>query len=221
MSEQRYAINKYTGKKIRYIVEDTGDYFVFAPRKTKYGYRMSFTEFIARYKILPEPDGNAEWHKRLATAISKLEQSGLWIDKLEFFKNLNTMSKDELDEISSLYRTPAVAYNKYGSKYPFVFYEDNGIQKIRFEYISESADCILKTMYFGKYENKEIKQNIKSAIQQKTSYDTGRIRVNYDVSFTYSADKNMAWYSEEYKDCGNGHYYIAIDHNTAIFIEND
>lgn len=221
MTKYRYAIDKNTGKKIRYIIEDTGDYFVFAPRKTKYGYRMSFAEFAARYKILPKPDENAEWHKRLATVISKLEISGLWSEKLKFFKNLDTMSKSDLDDINSLYRTPDIAYVKYGTKYPFVFYKDNQNIQIHFDYISELADCRLKTMYFGKYENKEIKQNIESAIQSKTSYNTGRISVNYDVSFEYSAERNMAWYSEEYKNCGNGHYYIAIDKNTAVFMEND
>ena len=40
-------------------------------------------------------------------------------------------------------------------------------------------------------------------------------------TFEYKADKNKAWYSEEYRGCGNGHYYIAIDENTALFIEND
>ena len=76
-------------------------------------------------------------------------------------------------------------------------------------------------MYFGKYDNARIKEEFKNALQNKTSYSSGRIRVNYDVTLEYDADKNMAWYSEEYKNCGNGHYYLAIGPTTALFCEDD
>ena len=46
-------------------------------------------------------------------------------------------------------------------------------------------------------------------------------RVDYDVSFEYNAEKNKAWYSLEYKNCGNGHYYLALNDTHAIFCEDD
>ena len=33
--------------------------------------------------------------------------------------------------------------------------------------------------------------------------------------------KNYAWYSEEYKGCLNGHYYIALDEKHVWFYEDD
>ena len=74
-------------------------------------------------------------------------------------------------------------------------------------------------MYFG-WQNDAIKIQLADAIKAHKDYsDTAR--ASYDVSIRYNADKHMAWYSEEYKNCGNGHYYLALDHNTAVFCEND
>lgn len=58
-------------------------------------------------------------------------------------------------------------------------------------------------------------------MENKQAYDSGRYRTNYDVSFTYRPEKQKAWYSEEYKNCGNEHYYIALDANAALFVEDD
>ena len=34
-------------------------------------------------------------------------------------------------------------------------------------------------------------------------------------------EKEKVWSSEELRGCGNGHYYIALDANTALFVEDD
>jgi hypothetical protein len=46
-------------------------------------------------------------------------------------------------------------------------------------------------------------------------------RTSYDVHYTYNAKEKKAFYSEEFKDCGNGHYYLAIDNTHALFYEDD
>lgn len=79
--------------------------------------------------------------------------------------------------------------------------------------------CQTKSMYFG-WNNKLYKEQIKNRIKSREKF-TARARTSYDVSFEYEPDKKMAWYSEEYKDCGNGHYYLAINESTAIFVEDD
>lgn len=112
-------------------------------------------------------------------------------------------------------------YAEFIDKYPFVFPEDNeGILNVNTFYIWEQSECKLKSMYFGKYDNAVIKDNIASALKEHRSISR-RARTSYDVSFEYDAEKNKAWYSEEYKGCGNGHYYLAIDGNAALFCEND
>lgn len=69
----------------------------------------------------------------------------------------------------------------------------------------------------------KIISNVKDAIENKKDYST-HWRANYDVSLQVkkSEDGNMrAWLSLEYKNCGNGHYYLLINENLAIFCEND
>lgn len=46
-------------------------------------------------------------------------------------------------------------------------------------------------------------------------------RAGYDLSFEYNPEKNKAWWSEEYRGCGNGHYYIMLDDRHALFCEDD
>lgn len=47
------------------------------------------------------------------------------------------------------------------------------------------------------------------------------VRSGYDLTFEYNPEKNMAWWSEEYKGCGNGHYYLMLDDRHALFCEDD
>jgi hypothetical protein len=44
-------------------------------------------------------------------------------------------------------------------------------------------------------------------------------RTSYDYSVHIT--NGRAWFSEEYKDCGNGHYYLLLNANCAIFYEDD
>ena len=56
-------------------------------------------------------------------------------------------------------------------------------------------------------------------------YSSGRTdkwdKTSYDVSFQLKAKERKAWYSEEYRGCGNGHYYLALNHSCALFYEHD
>lgn len=106
-------------------------------------------------------------------------------------------------------------------KYSFMIKtNENNEEYIDTDYIWELSECKLKSMYFGKFDNETEKQTIKEKIQNNENYSTWH-RTNYDTSFEYNAEKKMAWYSEEYKNCGNGHYYFALDNSTALFCEND
>ena len=85
----------------------------------------------------------------------------------------------------------------------------------------------VKTFYFSRHksENEEKKTIIKKAIQEEKPI-TIRSRASYDVRFQYkpadeTCDEPRGWYSEEYKGCGNGHYYIALNGTHALFMEDD
>ena len=235
------AINPY-GETVRISREDTTG-FEYAKGKRRYGHRYGIDYFLQNYTLVPDKDQNQIWHKRIDRAIKALEDSGLWPDMIPYFRNLNLMSYSDKEEINNLYwekhseifhyhqkltntehnRIFDQIFSNWVFKYPFIVYQDNdGFKHIDSSYIFEKSDVKLKSMNFGgKTANEDYKFHIKEHIESETAYSIPRIRTSYDVSFQYKPEKKMAWYSEEYKDCGNGHYYIALDHNIAMFIEND
>lgn len=223
--------------------------FVFAKGSSRRGYRFSEDVFLREYNILqPRDSEEVKWHRRLKKAVRCLEASGLWPDVKKQFEQLLTVSYDDRKAITKLYwdwfdhkrshletdtdGNKERVYNydpgwenpfvDWAKKYPFMFSKDEqGVFWLDCNYIFEMSDCRLKSMYFGKGPNAKVKEEIRVALENKQAYDSGRYRTNYDVNFTYRPEKQKAWYSEEYKNCGNGHYYIALDANTALFVEND
>lgn len=85
-------------------------------------------------------------------------------------------------------------------------------------------DNKIKKMVFHKGNNRQktlrIQSKIKEAIEKKVEYKETS-QNGYDVSFHYDPKLNKAWYSEEYKDCANGHYYLALNSTHAWFYEDD
>ena len=225
MTNNLMAVKISDGKTYRYCVEETtGTYFVFAPRKRRLGWRYTPEEFDMYFVQKAAPDENEQWHSRIRTAMKKLNDSGLWPGLSDFLVTLLDLDWNDLKQMRKEYwnrKYNSKPYqSKWAEKYPFAYEENEEGTYLKWEYVEERADCRLKSMYFGR-DNTWIKNNIKSSLDSRTDYRTLRIPCTYDVSFEYSADKNKAWYSEEYKNCGNGHYYIALDHNTALFLEDD
>ena len=80
----------------------------------------------------------------------------------------------------------------------------------------------IKKMFFGKrgvdlfYRNE-----IAYAMEHGETYSTPRLHAGYDVTFNYDPEHKKATYSEEYKGCGNGHYYLALNGTHALFYQDD
>ena len=74
---------------------------------------------------------------------------------------------------------------------------------------------------FDQYELFE--QNIKKHLENKEAFRY-TWRSGYDVSVSGAVCNDgvyRAWLSLEYRGCGNGHYYLLINENSAVFAEND
>lgn len=224
------AVDILSGKRVRCMKEGGENVFVFGYRKKRYGRRyLSFDSFLLKYTDLKlDEDTDESWKKRLKKASRKLETSGLWPEYLEVINNLQRMTLEELKAFRNDYW--AIPYGKslypalslWKEKYPFLISKtESGTEYVNSVYLYTVSECRMKSMYFGRLLNKREKETIKQYLAEKRDYSSGRIQVGYDVSFEYKADANKAWYSEEYRGCGNGHYYIALDHTTALFIEND
>lgn len=130
-----------------------------------------------------------------------------------FIEKLNVIHKDTTS------RSPAPAFYKHIGKINYSnlnsFFQHNWFL----------IDGKIKKMTFHKGKNdkfitESILKEINAAMQNKTPY-SAKGKNGYDVSFEYDPSLQKAWYSEEYKDCGNGHYYLALNDTHAIFCEDD
>lgn len=210
---------------------DDGRIFVFLPRSRTRGFALTREGFDAVYERVAEPDEAAQWERRVATARKRLAKSGLWKDIAKDLDTLSHIGYDDLKEMRNeawrewnkrLADKTHVRESRFAEKHPDAYEKTpDGGTVLRSFFRGELADCRLKSMYFGKDENASVKEEIARRLSAREEYRTGRIRAGYDVSFEYDAETGRAWYSEEYRDCGNGHYYLALDESTAIFCEDD
>lgn len=227
------------GKKVRCKKQPDNQYFVLAKGKRNWGYFYPKSTFLQLYTpiIKTEEDKTAKWHKDINRALKEIEKSGFWKgSNIEtMLRNLLKINLSEKAEIEKLYwNAPYVnglrqfdesPMRPYMEKFPFMFITEKMEPTAQpdFTYFSDLAMCKLKSMYFGKgsYE----KTFIKVAMFERRDYSC-RAYTSYDVSFHLEFPKDKkdftrAWYSEEYRGCGNGHYYLALSENCALFCEDD
>lgn len=72
----------------------------------------------------------------------------------------------------------------------------------------------------SKTHNTWMLQRIQDAMNKKEKISVSG-RTSYDTSFEYNPEINRAWFSEEFKGCGNGHYFLALDATHVLFYEDD
>lgn len=231
--EKYKAIRNNDGEIVRCGLSNTEDgmMFVYAKGSKSRGWRMTQQQFLANYTLKDEkPDKEKrKWEHNVDRVIKTLEKSGLWDNILAVYKNLKILGYDkklELYDKCYQYNNNEDEYQKWlteiEKEYPFIvgYDEEHKRKYIHTDYIWELSRAELKSMYFGKWANATKKKEIAEHLENKKNFSFGS-RVNYDVSFEYDAERNKAWYSEEYRGCGNGHYYLALDNNLALFCEND
>ena len=197
-----------------------------APRKKKSGYLFDLQGVYAiSYDLSREVDRNAQFERNAKRLMEILEKSGLWanirkqIQELLEFGYENYRKQDCPSRIFS----PDLAYN--------ILHWN--VKKMDF-----------RPRYADREEAARCNEITQSAIANAMSgpeneYHTRVEGRSYDISFSYNAGQigkpmwkaypngtqgdgiRRAWYSEEYRGCGNGHYYLAINATHAIYYEKD
>jgi len=219
--------------KLRLFVSNDDILCEYARRSSRRGYSFESTFLNKVFEIKPvkKQSKKEQWEKGINKAIKLLEKSGLWQELLIKMKKVKEIGFEKIQEIRKIEHTDydgsyAVTCKRRIEEMKKVTPELIKINEEGNEYVPSDYRWWLtyplkfKSMYFGKYYNKQYKDNIKKAIESKTKEHIATT-VNYDVSFEYNPKCNKAWYSEEYRGCGNGHYYLALDHNTAVYYEDD
>lgn len=217
-------IEKYVyvseGKKheVRLFISKENYICVAIKGSRKYGYVVSVSEMDKWDSLTKVNKGNKtdlvkRMRKRAESGIEMLNESGLWVEiKKELMKFLDLsdddIRRDFIDgDIYETYRT---------KKYDWL----NSYQVF---FALKSKKC-WKNPSFGKYDSSKdsIINSVKRAIGEKKPIRFAWRNV-YDNTLEIINDNDIyrGFYSEEFKGCGNGHYYLLFDATHAIFYEDD
>ena len=158
--------------------------------------------------------------QRARKAHSILSQSGLWEEIRDEIGIFLALPKEKIEEFvndanENFYENVFEDRYKEGErKYPWL-----SSYKI-FETFIKHKRCFVSPNIGGRHY---IKQRISEAIGNKTDCHY-RWTNGYDNTISVEVCKDgkfRGWYSEEYRECGNGHYYLLFDATHAIFYEDD
>lgn len=216
-------------KKMKLFIAD-GEPCYIAKGKSNYGYVLTAHDGIEEWVSIDFPTKRTtekeKFHKRLKRVIKLLEASGLWSELLTSFKAINDNYFDEVyNMLFKVYdkNEPHEAwsgnYNNYNK-----WFETHNLPHISCDmFHALNMDKGIKTFNLHSYEKERITNAILEHINEKTEYHYAW-RKGYDNRLTLDLGKDgvmRGWYSEEYLNCGNGHYYIMLDANHALYCEDD
>lgn len=215
----------------------TDGFFILQKRRRYYGWY--FDNYIERSNpeyikvIANKVNKEDRWLKQMKRIEKMLEESGLWKDVLQDIKLAISVGLDNI----------VLADEIYWKDYKDLSYEEGNERKAKLieavdKRLVEHKDgkVIAKTEIIWNYDKipkikkmriyRNIERNndelklIAEKMKRKEKYTVCN-RVDYDVSFEYHPEKEKAFYSEEYRGCGNGHYYIALNATHALYREKD
>lgn len=204
------------GKKKKYRLFLSGDViYYFAKGSRSRGYMLPLNIVEAWQSLdIDNKTPEVNLRKAMTTAVKYLTSSGLWENLRTSMEYLLTLSDDELKKVYELAVNDYKAYNEYCEK--------NNIQLSVDELYGLSRSAI-KSINYHSWERDGIREQFANAISNKTYYHY-RWQNGYDNSINCKLGDDgvmRAWYSEEYRGRGNGHYYLALDERHAMFCEND
>lgn len=211
--EKTFILTDENGKKSRHrlFVSQSGIVAEYKHRSTRYGHPFSLMDYVKIESA--EEDLIVTMRKNVEKIIKYISASGLWTCLLEDLKRLADFPDSQVQELL-----------KY-------VYDDWKILSEKMHELSiDELDALMLSNLFQKSiiktarYNKRLfnEKNILDAINNKTDCHTSWEN-GYDcrASVKNTEKGYKGWYSEEYRGCGNGYYYILLDHKHVFFIEKD
>ena len=156
--------------------------------------------------------------KRATDALKMLNESGLWGSIKECIEHFFELPETEQRELVNDIITDS--YEKFykqtwgDGKYAWV--------RCHQVFCTFTNKRCWKSIAWHKWERERMSAEVTECIKNGTEFHR-RWENGYDntVEIASLNGEKLAWYSEEYRNCGNGHYYIMFDATHAIFYEND
>ena len=166
-----------------------------------------------------EVDYYKRFVKRASDGLKMLTESGLWSDIKETIEHFFALSEEEQRQLVNdivtdgyeLFYKQTWGDGKYNWVHCYQVFE------------SFARKNCWKSIAWRKWEREKMAKQVEEAIKNGGCFDR-RWENGYDNSIEVRTDDDgskLGWYSEEYRGCGNGHYYLLFDATHAIFYEND
>lgn len=201
-------------KKIRLFIYHNDTICYHPYRVRKYGYPLSDQE-IESWRTLEKEHVDeiyVQVRKFMESVVRYLTHSGLWEDIRKDYEKILEQGDDYLKHVLSLGWDSQRDYMR--QTIGATFHVDSIIRSAR--------KGIISINYFAE-DKHYLRDKAHDAIRNNKEFSySWRKKYDNSVEFRVAEDgKKRGWYSEEYKNCGNGHYYLALDEKRAIFYEDD
>lgn len=205
--EIREVDGKEKVRKLRPYIKN-GELYVYLERCRKWIKPYRPSPDVKDLKIpIKKKTEEEKWYDSWVKVRDRLTASGLWQNDL---KDINCVLEIGYENFMEFINKEMRNFSDLGDEFRCY----NGPHTTIVQVMKYPAR--VKKMDFSEKVLESIRQHLE---RKEDCYEWERRK--YDSSFRYIALHNVATYSEEYKDMGNGHYYIALDHTHALFIEDD
>lgn len=221
---KQYRVNLISGgsKIVRLWLHEDGRIAIMGKGRKKWGHELSswsdHYEDWATLKLVEHKgtDRASLVRRRAKDAVKYLAQSGFWSDikkEIEYFLENVDIEEFCKDMEKGSYENFYCQCGE-GQKYEWC----STYQVFESFY---NKNC-WKSIAYDKWNRKNYNADVEKTIADKKNYSR-RWTNGYDntLEITFNDDYPRGWYSEEYRGCGNGHYYLLFDATHAIFYEDD
>ena len=216
--EFKVVVNGNVEKK-RLFVSSRGELCEYIKRSKRYGYPLNDYQVCHWESITPckQTDDLTKIKNFMNKVVKYLNKSGMWSMIKTDYEIILAQGDDFLaDLINSSWTDKRDKLHKLAVSL--------GRDSLSFhcDSIVDTARKGIKSVNYDRYGREIYKPIVKSAIENKTT-TMHKWRKGYDNSVEVRMNNDIlcGWYCEEYKDCGNGHYYLLLDECHAFFYEND
>lgn len=226
--------NGFTERK-RLFVSTQGNVAYKAKGKRKYGYALpidSVTNIVPIIKKATPP--YQMFQRNVNKIVTLLSASGLWCDILERAKKMAALTEEQLKrafELEQDYHTIPYTNNEEKDKARAEFenyFVSLGFDKIYYIALGRWLDLSKKgqivSVPYGKCNKERLVAQVNNFLTNPSNDGNVRWRGSYDytVSIWRGEDgRRRGTFSAEYKDFENGHYYLLLDAEHALYYEDD
>lgn len=204
--------------KIRLFISSTDNLCVTQKGKTRYGYPIQLNSELLTYaknftpvkeKLIGPGEKIYEDMVKLKKLWTTKVHPNLWQKEVAIWKtvDLEVVQQMITEADGKHYEFWKLFHEKYNTGGELVY--------------KTTTVASWKPKWYGDYQG--YKENIARLLNGKEKFNYSW-KGNYDVSVSGNMGEDgeyRAWFSLEYKGTGNGHYYLLINENLAVFAEDD